>query len=136
MLALIGVIVVVATLFQFAESFDDKNFGDLARALLLIFWLPLFAIPFVYLFSLYAYYELAFVRMGRRRDPPGSSWKRKLGLLVTLRLNVADVGGFVGGWPSRLAETTSVRDAMRVASQYKAMRRGKEEEHKPEAPVS
>jgi hypothetical protein len=77
-------------------------------------------LPFIYLLGLWAAYELAFLRMDM--TPTAGRWSRvraKAVLLASLHMKSREVGAFVGGWPRRLASTSTLRDGWRVVQSFR-----------------
>jgi hypothetical protein len=60
---MIGIVLIVFTAADLYQQRHKLDLDQLWRSLALTIWLPLVALPFVYLFALVAGYELAFMRL-------------------------------------------------------------------------
>lgn len=101
------------------------------RQFALPIWLTLAVLPFIYLLSLFAGYELVFMRLdhlGRRRT---GGWRVKAALALGLHLRTQDVAAFTGGWLPRLAATSSFRAARVVVREYRASRDSRDPASQP-----
>jgi hypothetical protein len=108
--------------FRVVTAWSELNKADVLRSLALPVWLMLGMLPFIYVISLYATYQVAFTWIDFRASG-GSRWRAKLTLLLRLRGRVRDVGAFTMAWGREMASTTSFREAWRVAGRFRASRR-------------
>jgi len=108
--------------FRVVTEWSGLDKADVLRSLALPVWLMLGVLPFIYVISLYATYQVAFTWIDFRASG-GSRWRAKLALLLRLGCRVRDVGAFTMPWGREMASTTSFREAWRVASRFRGSRR-------------
>jgi len=85
-------------------------------------WLPVVALPFVYVFALVASYELAFMRLGFANDRGRLSVKTRLAVILGLNGQVRDVNAFAGGWTRQVAEAPTFRIALERVRSFRQHR--------------
>jgi hypothetical protein len=126
-LAALGLLVIVATGVMLISGQVQLD----PRELLLQFgapiWLTAAAVPFIFIFSLYANYEGHFLRIdGHARDDPKARRRAKLALLTTYGARNHELAGFSGIAYSDLVRATTWREARRVVAYRRAEARAEE----------
>lgn len=93
--------------------------GDLLLQLLLPVWLSIGLLQFMYVFALYANYEMTFLRIRFF----AKSWRPRLraylALIIVLNFQTRKVGAFSGQWLQKLSSTRKLRTAFRVVADYR-----------------
>ncbi len=92
-------------------------------------WLTAATLPFIFGFSLFANYEMAFSRIDLfSKQNPQARRRAKLALLVSYHLRNRELHRFAGLGPQELARSTSWTDARRIIAFYRAKGRLEEAE--------
>jgi hypothetical protein len=122
LLGLLGVAMLVGTwayLVGHSTSFDAV---DAAQSFALPVWLTLASLPFIFLFSLYANYETAFVRIDlAAKNDRQTRWRAKAALVTSFHLRNRELHKFTGTGPSELAGATSRSEARRIIAYRRAL---------------
>lgn len=111
LLAIIGIGVSFAVVHYLYHHWRDLNYGQLWRSLVLPIWLPIVALPFIFLLALFADYENAFTSMLFANDLQPLRLRAKMALLLGLHLRLSDVHAFFGSWAAQIASASSFRMA-------------------------
>lgn len=121
-LTAIGLGLLTATTLTMYARRSELDFSLLSESLILTLVLPILVLPFMYALSLYAGYELAFIRMHilGRRTP---SVAARAALLVGLNGRLRDVWGFAGHWPGLVARESGFRAALAKVAEFRALSR-------------
>jgi len=100
----------------------DLDLGELWRSFALGVWLPIAAVPFIYVFALVARHELAFVRMrfANQGQTPGS--KARLAVVLGLNGQLRELHAFAGGWAGRVASAPSFRASLQRVREFRRHR--------------
>jgi hypothetical protein len=126
LLALIGL-----ALFAFVTQQLYANWGNLDKyvtllQLVLPIWLTIGLLPFIYLLSLYANYELAFMRICFATDDRKARRRAKLALLTKLHFRSRDSHDLAGPWYQRIVSAPSFGAARRVVAEFQKSKRDEE----------
>lgn len=129
-LGVIGVCLIVATARNIYLQRHDLDVGQLWRSLALVIWLPVVALPAIYVLALFAGYEEAFLRMefANDRQPPG--WKARFALIVGLNGRVHEVNTIRGLWARRVAVAPSFRLALQQVRGFRRDRTNRQMEER------
>lgn len=93
--------------------------GDLLLQLLLPVWLSIGLLPFMYVFALYANYEMTFLRIRFFAKSRRPRLRAYLALIIILNFQTRKVGAFSGQWLQKLSSTRKLRTAFRVVADYR-----------------
>jgi hypothetical protein len=113
LLAAIGVTFLIFTAVALWRDRDALSAAALIRQFTLPVWLTLVSIPFLYVLSLYAEYELAFIRMkigNEMRRPP---WRARLAALLEIRSDLRLLHRLTNYWGGKTARAPSLAAARR-----------------------
>ncbi len=117
---------IVTTLGDLSARWGTIDKTDLARSFALPVWLTVGALPFVFVFSLVANYELAAMRMSVGPDNKRTSWRVKLALLAGFRLSNRDLREY-GGWRAfDFAKIISIREGVQLVREFRETLRAAE----------
>ncbi len=120
-LAIMGVTLLTVTTVDLYQNQQDLAFGQLGRSLVLAYWLPLVALPFMYVFGLVASYERAFIRMQFVSDRQAPI-KAKLAVLLGLNGHVQDVNALAGSWARRVVSAPTFGVALERVREFRRHR--------------
>jgi len=122
LVGVIGVVVLVGTAAYLMGRWPSLDPVDVARLLALPVWLTFATLPFIFVFSLYANYETAFMRIDRAAGKdPRARWRAKTALVASFRLRNRELHRFAGMGPSDLAGARSWGDARRIIAYRRAL---------------
>jgi hypothetical protein len=126
LLALIGL-----ALLAFVAHQLYANWGNLDKHVTLLqfalpIWLTIGLLPYIYLLSLYANYELAFMRIGFAAEDRKARRRAKLALVTKLHLRSRDSHDFAAPWFQRIASAPNLRAARRVVGEFQKSKRDEE----------
>jgi hypothetical protein len=111
---------VVYTTIRLVQSGGTTDWAELARSLALPAWLTLWAIPFVWVWSVVVEYDSALRHM-RISAPDGRlAWKSVLALIVSFRFRLSALHRFAGRWPHDLVTAKGFRRARDVIAKQQA----------------
>jgi hypothetical protein len=113
---------IVATALEIHQNWSDLDPGQLFRSFGLSIWLTIAALPFMYLFALFAGYELAFMRMGFANNRNPLSATSRLALLVGLNGRIRDVHALTGKWAGDIAKAPTFGLALQRVRNYRRNR--------------
>lgn len=133
LLAVIVVGLFVPPTLELINGASTIDVAERAEDFALPFLLTAAAMPVVYALSLYASYEVAFIRMSFATPDRRVPWKARLALISTFHLRHRAVHTFAGTWPRELVEATSLREARKVIREYQATKKAEAEAKKREA---
>lgn len=95
MLTVLVLFLVVHGALRFVADWNTLRLAPEARAFLLPLWLTVALLPLIYIFGLYAAYELAFLKLDLRSlSDRGAGIGPKFALMVSFRLRAHDVARF------------------------------------------
>lgn len=118
MLAMFGLFAILFSFTHLVTHWATIDKGDLLRQFLLPVWLTIGELPFVYLLSLYANYELAFLRINWAEKNRRKSLSAKLALAMALNVQTYKIEKFTGGWPTQLLEAKGFKARRKVIKRY------------------
>lgn len=124
LLGLLGVVILVGTLAYLVGHSTSLEAIDIAQLFALPVWLTLASLPFIFFFSLYANYEIAFVRIDlAARNDRRARLRDKAALVTGFQLRNRELHMFTGTGPSELAGATSWSEARRIIAYRRALTR-------------
>jgi hypothetical protein len=126
--AFIGLAVAGYVAWKLVTSWQDVASRDTLLSLALPIWMTLGFLPFIYVYSLWANYRTAFMRIDFASNDRRSRRRAKLALIVTLGLRTSAAGSFRWPWIQPLAESPTWRDARKNAKDYRAHWRDPDED--------
>jgi hypothetical protein len=101
------------------QDYDQVDVAGLLRSFVLPIALTLYALPLVYLFAVYALYEVLFIRMkfrnGRKPVPLGV----RVAVLITFRLDLYAINSTCVQCLSQIARSESYKEARSIGSHYR-----------------
>jgi hypothetical protein len=126
-LAIIGVAILIGTGVWLADHWNALDKTEVALSFALPIWLTLVAMPFVMLFSLYANYETAFVRIDHfTKDDPQARRRAKLAVIASFHVRNRALHAFTGRAVLELVEARSWDEARRIIAYHRAEVRNRE----------
>ncbi|MDQ6878323.1 MAG: hypothetical protein M3082_11675 [Candidatus Dormibacteraeota bacterium] len=127
LLGLVGLVIFGGTAVIVVRDWDTIDKAELLLSFALPIWLTAVTLPFVFLFSLYANYELTFVRIDlATKDDPPRRRRAKLALLAAFHVRNRELHRFAGRAPGELASAQSWGDARRIIAYHRAEARVEE----------
>ncbi len=127
--AVLGFVILVGTAVYVYREWERIDKADLALSFALPIWLTAATLPFIFGFSLFANYEMAFSRVDFfSKDDPQGRRRAKLALLASYHLCNRELHRFAGLAPQELARSTSWGEARRIIAFYRAKARLEEAE--------
>lgn len=114
LLAVIGLLLLIYAGIVVANSWATADRVQLLRDLALPVWLTLGALPFVYVLSLYATYEMAYLHMKIATPTGDVPLHAMLAMGRAFHVRSGPVHEFAGKWPRELALSKSFREAHEV----------------------
>lgn len=124
LMAILGLIILTGTTAYLVRQWALLDTTQLAFSFALPIWLTLASLPFIFLFSLFANYELIFVRIDFfSKDDPRARRRAKLALIATYGLRNRELHRFAGAGPQELVRAESWGEARRVIAFYRAQAR-------------
>lgn len=130
LLALMGIGLLLYTSIEVWQRWDTLDREHLLRTFVLPLWLTAASVPFLYVWGLYATYEVALIRVLLRVSDPWVRWRARVALVRVLGLRGDLVSRFVAPWSFKLAEAKSLAEALAIVRAY---RRGVERPSPPRA---
>lgn len=122
-LTIFGLWVLMFVTTRLIATWGELDKDGLLFQLALPVWMTIGLLPYVYLVGLIASYEVAFLHADWKSNVSwGARWRTRLVLLTSFHIRAADVGGFAGVWPRRLAEAGSFRQARQVIRDFRTAR--------------
>lgn len=126
LLAIIGLSLAAFALVQLFRQWDQLDATARLLEFALPVWLTLGLLPFIYALSVWAAYELAFIRIDwAARDRP-SRWRAKLALITVLHGRTRELSAFAGYWPQQAASAGSFTGARSVIRKFRSSRKQQE----------
>lgn len=120
----LGVALLILASIKLITMWSVDAAPGLGRQLLLPVWLTLGVLPLIYTIALLAAYEHVFVRVDWRNSRGRAARLRsKIGIILGLHGRATLVGKFVGEWPEKAANATSLRAVLRLTQDYQDERR-------------
>ncbi len=122
---------VMLTAVEIYRQRHELDLGTLWRSFAMTVWLPVAALPFVYVFAFIASYEVAFMRLGFANRGRRVSLKTRAAILLGLNWHVRDVNAFTGGWVRQIAEAPGFHSSLervRAFRQHRVEHRLEEQE--------
>jgi hypothetical protein len=132
LVALVLWLLIVTTSFVIANAASLES-AETLRTLALPAWMTLAALPYVYLLSLWASYELLFIRMRIGGQDARIPWRVKLAAVSALHVRNRAVHSFAGAWPRKLGSTRSFQEARAVLAKQQRQSKAEEEARKLDA---
>jgi hypothetical protein len=127
--AIIGFVILIGTAVYVVREWDVLDKVKLALSFALPIWLTAATLPFIFGFSLFANYEMAFSRIDFfSKDNPQGRRRAKLALLASYQFRNRELHRFAGLGPQELARSTSWGEARRIIAFYRAKARLEEAE--------
>ena len=119
-LALIGFSLIVLSLWQVSLHWHQLDARELLLAFALPVWLTVGLVPFLYLFNIYATYDVVFRLASRDETSKGPHWRSRLVLLSMLHLRVGNVRKFAayGFFTRKLSEAQTFPAARGVVEEF------------------
>lgn len=134
-LILVGLVLwllIVTTGFVIANA-ASLELVETLRTLALPAWMTLAALPYVYLLSLWASYELLFIRMRIGNQDARIPWSVRLAAVSALYVRNRAVNSFAGPWPRKLGSARSFHEARSVLAEQQRQSKAEEEARKLDA---
>jgi hypothetical protein len=119
-LALVGLVLIVATAWRLGQHWSSVDHGLLWRALLLRACLTVVSLSFIYGLSLTMGYGSAFSRMDLQTKPRRVRVKPRAAAIFGLGGHLRYVHRLAGAWPTRIGRQTSFTRAYELVGEYKA----------------
>ena len=124
LLGLLGVAILVGTWAYLVGHSTSLDAVDAAQSFALPVWLTLVSLPFIFFFSLYANYEIAFVRIDlAAKNDRLARWRAKAALVTSFHVRNRELHKFTGTGPSEVAGATSWSEARRIIAYRRALTR-------------
>lgn len=120
LLGAIGVAMLVLTAAALWRDRASLDSGELVQQFALPIWLTLVTIPFLYVLSLYAEYELAFIRMKIGNDMRRPGWRARIAAILELRSDLRLLHRVTNYWGGRTARAPSLAAARRELREFRA----------------
>jgi len=117
--AIIGFVVAGYVTWKLLTSWQDVASRDTLLSLALPIWMTLGFLPFIYVYSLWANYRTAFMRIDFANADRQLRRRAKLALLLTLGLRVSAAGSFSWPWIQPLADSLTWREARKNAEEHR-----------------
>jgi hypothetical protein len=117
--SLIGCALLITVTTRLAHSWHRIDAAGDLRQFALPVWLTVGLLPYIYLLSLWAGYELLFLRIDFATDSRMSRRRAKLALLVGLNARTHRVNQFAHPWMHRVSAASSFSEAYRVVRNYR-----------------
>jgi hypothetical protein len=116
-LAIIGISLIVYSTYTLinAPNYLVKAFHPFVLSIVL----PILIIPFIYVFSVYAYYESLFDRIKRLQQYNPLKHSVKLAIIFSLRFRTLYISEFTGKWIIDLFTLTSFSSSMSYMSKFR-----------------
>ncbi len=118
LLAVIGLAIVVFSIWQIAANLVRIDVSDQVRVVALPVWLGIAALPYLYVMSLLVGYEAAFLRVAFATPGRRIKNRSRIALVSVLQLRARAVAGFGGRWIGQLAEAATLKEARSVVRDY------------------
>lgn len=118
-LVAIGLAAVTWSVWQFASSWSELDLRATGLSFVQPVVLTLAVLALTYVTSLVSAYQLAFIRLQYPLGAPDVRWRHRIALLVGLHVHVVKVSDFAGALSVHMRQTTSLRDALAILSEYK-----------------
>jgi hypothetical protein len=125
LLAAMGLAVLVFATVNLIQNWQQIDWLDTLRRLVLPIWLTLGALPCLYAISLFFNYQQAFRLLRWASHDPVAIRRARFALLTLLHVRTRLVGSFDGGWAARLTGTSSFREARQVIREFRASSAGR-----------
>jgi hypothetical protein len=126
LLALIGLALLAFASRQMYANWAHIDKHAALLQLVLPIWLTIGLLPFIYLVSLYANYESAFLHINFATDDQKARRHAKLALVTKLHFRSRDSHDFAGPWYQRIASAPNFGAARRVVAEFQKSRRAVE----------
>ncbi len=117
-LTVIGLAIVGFSIWQIVATWSHVDWAHQIRAFALPLWLSAATVPYLYLISVLAGYESAFLRVAFASPRRRITLRSRLALITVLGLRIRAVARFVLPWTGWLAEAESLRGARAVVKEY------------------
>ncbi len=101
------------------SNWGSLNPAALGLSLALPIWLTVFALPFIYLFSVVVSYQSAWSQLSFMANGERVPWGSRLALLLGFRLALRDLAIFRGYPAGQLAKSKSLRDSLEFVATYR-----------------
>jgi hypothetical protein len=118
LLTIMGVVVVTFSTWELVTNWSQFELWRNARPFALPLWLSMGLVPYLYLMSLLAGYESAFLRVAFASPNRKISTQSQLALFSVLHIRARPVAGFRAPWIGRLAEAPTLTEARCVVKDY------------------
>lgn len=102
--------------------YDERSSIDPSyqlRSLILLFWLPFMAFPFIYGIALAANYELAFMHMKFANNSHPARMTSRLALIVGLNVQIHYVHKFAGSWAAKVGAAQTFSAALKSVREFR-----------------
>lgn len=127
LLGILGLAILIGTAAWLADHWATIDKAQLALSFALPIWLTVAALPFIFLFSLYANYETIFVRVDMAaQDDEQARRRAKLALIASFHLRNRQLHAFAGMAPWELVKAKNWGEARRIIAFHRAEARVEE----------
>ena len=117
-LGIIGIGILGFSAFELIRNWSTLDLPHQIRLLALPIWLTIGTVPYLYLMSLLAGYEAAFLRIRFASPNRRITWRSRLAMLTVLNVRTRAVANFRAPWIGRLAEAGTFAHARMVLVDY------------------
>jgi hypothetical protein len=117
-LGIIGTGILGFSAFELVRNWSTLDLPHQVRLLALPIWLTIGIVPYLYLMSLLAGYEAAFLRIEFASPSRRITWRSRLAMFTVLNVRTRAVANFRGPWIGRLAEAGTFALARMVLVAY------------------
>jgi hypothetical protein len=119
MLGLIGLALLIGTIAKVYGQRHELDLSQLWRSLALVIWLPILALPFVFVVALVSGYELTFMRMTFANKRISPSLTVRLGVIAGFNVHLYDLHAFSGQGAGLAATARNFSTALQAARRFR-----------------
>lgn len=117
--ALMGFVIFAFVTYRLIGAFATTDWNRTAREFALPIWLTIGLLPFIYLLSLYAAYDSAFVRVKIASDDKKGRVQALIALILTFHFRMRELAALRGHWARRAADAPSLRASRDVIQEFR-----------------
>jgi hypothetical protein len=117
-LGTIGIGILGFSVFELVRNWSTLDLTHEIRLLILPVWLTIGTVPYLYVMSLLAGYEAAFLRIGFASPNRRITWRSRLAMFTVLHVRTRAVANFRAPWIGRLSEAVTLAQARTVLVDY------------------
>jgi hypothetical protein len=117
-LGILGIGILGFSAFELVHNWSSLDLAHQIRLLVLPIWLTVGTVPYLYVMSLLAGYEAAFLRIAFASPNRRITWRSRLAMFTVLNVRTRAVANLRASWIGRLAEAETLAQARTVLVDY------------------